>query len=164
MCTQKITFWLNLPRKVDEYCIFCALLKSTLLTQKISLNSRFLLKILHRVRFWIEIFKTCIILKQKFLQHVRFWIKFLKRVRCCEKIIYLKSRLSPPHINFTTLSSIKPCTITAYIIFVNQIIAFATVQTLLLVPIFARVLKFVLSHIFLWINPMHAETSCYQFD
>ena len=43
-----------------------------------------------------------------------FELKILKRVRFCEKIIYLKSHLSPPHIFFTTFSSIEPCTITAH--------------------------------------------------
>ena len=62
MCFQKITFWLNLPRKLDEFCNFCALLKSTILTQKISLTSRFLLKILYNVSDF----------ELKFLQRVRF--------------------------------------------------------------------------------------------
>ena len=57
MCIQKITFWLNLPRKLNEFCIFCAFFNSTILTQKVVLKSRFFNKIL-RVRFWIENFKT----------------------------------------------------------------------------------------------------------
>ena len=62
MCIQKITFWLNLPRKLDE---FFAFLKSTILTQKMFLKSIFLTKNLQRVRFSIQIFETCKILKQK---------------------------------------------------------------------------------------------------
>ena len=145
---------------MDEFCNFCAFLKSTILTQKNVLKTGFLrkvynvsdfefkilkrvsfknknfkmcqfvkqrfynmsdleLKILKRVRFQNRKFKTCQILKQKFYNMSDFELKILKRIRFCEKIIYIKSHLSPPHIFFTTFSSIKPCTITAYNIFVN---------------------------------------------
>ena len=96
MCIQKIPFWLNLPRKMDEFCNFCAFLKNTILTQKITLKSRFFnknfttreilnIKNLKRVRFWNKIFNTCQILKQKFYNMSGFEMKILKRVRFCEK-------------------------------------------------------------------------------
>ena len=34
MCIEKIKFWLNLPRKLEEFCNFCAFLNSRILTQK----------------------------------------------------------------------------------------------------------------------------------
>ena len=34
MCMQKITFWQNLLRTMEDFCIFCVFLKRTILTQK----------------------------------------------------------------------------------------------------------------------------------
>ena len=61
MCIQKITFWLNLPRKKDENCNLCAFLKSTIVTQKIFFEKQ--------------------VFKQKFYNVPDFDIKVLKRVR-----------------------------------------------------------------------------------
>ena len=70
MCIQKVTFWLILPRKMDEFCNFCAFLKSTILTQKIMFEKQVFeqklynvsdldIMILKRVRFQNKYFKTC---------------------------------------------------------------------------------------------------------
>ena len=70
MCIQKITFWLNLPRKRAEFCKFCAFSKRTILTQKKAFfKASFLTKTLQRFRFWNKKFKTRTILwKNKFFQ------------------------------------------------------------------------------------------------
>ena len=70
MCIQKIKFWLNLPRQMDEFWISCAFLKSTILTQKFFLKSRFWTKILQHVRFWKK-FSTCKVLENNFLKRLR---------------------------------------------------------------------------------------------
>ena len=93
--------WLNLPRKTDEVCNFCAFLKSTILTQKNIFKKRVLkqkfykkwdfeIKKLKHVRFCNKNFKECQILKQNFCNKSDFEFKIIKRVRFCGKIIYLK--------------------------------------------------------------------------
>ena len=44
ICTQKITFWLILPRKISKFCVFRALLKSMILKKKTFLKSTILKK------------------------------------------------------------------------------------------------------------------------
>ena len=116
MCIQKITFKLNLPRKMNEFCIFVLFKKTPFWRKKYFLKTGFLTKIL-RVRFPIKNFKTCKILKQTFYIMSDFEIKILNDF--VKNLLILKSHLSPPHLFITTFSSTKPCTKTAYNIFVH---------------------------------------------
>ena len=54
VCIQKITFWFNLLRENDIFCLFGAFLRSIILNWKIRNASDFDLKVLQSVRFGIE--------------------------------------------------------------------------------------------------------------
>ena len=75
MCTQKFAFSLNLLRKMDEYCVFCAFLKRTILTQKIISKIVFLNKKFTTSQILNEIFYNASIFDLKVLQRVCFWIE-----------------------------------------------------------------------------------------
>ena len=145
----------------------------------------FVMKISLRVRFWIEKNTKRQILNWKKdnasdfdlkkysasdfelekIQRDRFRNKICASCQIFnKKISLLNSNLVPPHVLFTSFSSIKPCTVTTYNIFVNKIIAFATVQTILLVLVFAGTLTFdfaMVSHFIPSLGLIYAETCCY---
>ena len=66
-CTQKITFWFNLPRKMSKFCVLRAILKITNLKKETSLESM----ILNIKLFALSDFEL------KFSQRVRFLFNFL---------------------------------------------------------------------------------------
>ena len=127
---------------------------------------RFWIEKIPRVRFWIEKNSTRQIFKKNFALSV--FEKNLKRIRFSIEILsspqVLNSNLVPLHVLFTSFSSIQPCTVTAYNIFVNYIIALATVQTIVLALVFAKTLTFdfaMVSHFILCMGLIYAETCCY---
>ena len=82
----------------------------------------------------------------KKIQRVKFWIKIFSSV------LILTSNPVPLRLLFKSFSSTWQCAIRAHIFFVNSIIAYATVQKILLALIFARTLTFdftMVSHYFL---------------
>ena len=103
-CTQKITFWFNLPRKMCKFCQLRAILKNTSMQKIFSLKCMiwnvnfflkslilkeksfckkhdFELKIFLRVRFWIEKNTTRHILIWQFYNVSDFLSTFWTRVR-----------------------------------------------------------------------------------
>ena len=112
------------------------------------------------IRLWIEFLTTWHILNWRFdnvsdselnfLQHVRFSIFHFLRTSL---------NLNPRHKLFATFSSNIPREITAYNIFILEIIAVA-VQTITLVLIFTRIFNVVftlLSHFFLCMDWIFAK-------
>ena len=82
-CTEKITFWFNLPRKIRKLCVLRAFLKSTILKKKFFLKSMIL-----NVKFSLKslilnekVFVKSMILNLKFFLLSDFESTFLKRVR-----------------------------------------------------------------------------------
>ena len=94
-CTQKITFWFILPRKMRKFCVFRAILKNTILKKKNILKSMILNK---------KLFLKSMILNKKFLWKAWFSINFFSSCRILDQNFFV---LSDFESNFYNASDFK---------------------------------------------------------
>ena len=83
VCTQKITFWFNLPRKMRQFCVLRAPLKSTILKKKLFLKKHGFeeKKISKSMILNEKVFVKSVILNKNFFVSSDFESKLFRRVR-----------------------------------------------------------------------------------